>query len=1060
MKKLKQSLLLLMIAAILMSCCTGVAFAAENTYNDTPYTITFQQEDPTASYKVGDIVPVEIVVSENPGFNLMDIRLTFNQNLLQYTGPITFSDMFPEKCFWTSASRLTPGKKAYGRCGVEAALDPTLTAPGGRWITVGFKVLDDTADASEYSITTQVDGDFTVVFQPSGGLGDTYFNNMTAVPCTLNIGASSGIDSVTLDKEKLTLPVGSTATLTATVLPEEAANKTVTWASDNEEVATVADGIVTAVAGGTANITVTTEDGGKTATCAVRVTTNTDPYTVTLQQKATGESYSVGDIIPVQFLMSENPGGPALSVKFDFDQNLLQYMGIQELGTITAEYNMTSASCTNPEKKKAYGKARFTVAPGGDQDALTAIMAAGGNMFTVGFKVLDDSADPSSYTVGLVNTGDHVQYEYVYDAKANTYNDNVTIIPCTLNLGSSSTVAVESVSLDQETLTLAEGENAKLTATVLPENATNKNVTWTSDNPDVATVEGGTVTAVAAGSANITATTEDGGHTATCAVTVNAKQPEVPEVKTGYTVSLPTDKATIQPGETATVDVTVGVGTEETAATYNAVDMTITYDTEKLTFDKDGSALHEASVTDTNGTISLKRYGENLNVGTDKFSLVFTANGDANGDATVSITSAYVDLADKADQDAPKATIVNASHTISIDGGYKVTIITNPENLSEVSGAATAQKGADYTFTLEPLANYDYAVTATVNGAEVPCTLNGTIYTIPAESVTGDISITVTRTAKQYSVTLDGTGKDDAKLSADTATYGVDYSFTVTQDADYNYTVSAKAGDETLSLTSTNEGNVYTYTIAGDKITGDVAVTVAKEKKTTPPVPSTFDVTWEGNALDDVPTKANKATQGEDFTFTVSKQDGYTYEVTATVGGEARDVNVDGDTYTIAHINGAVVITVNKTKEATLTVEVSQYVKQNGKDVYLITATDSSLAEGKLLAYDGANMFFSAKYNAYCYLVVSELSADEVKTDAESKIAQADGTAIQIGYTGDVNQTGKIDINDAQMAYNMYGSELYNDFEKATMRMYLEADVSNDKKVDVSDAAAIVANIK
>lgn len=781
-----------------------------------------------------------------------------------------------------------------------------------------------------------------------------------------------------------------------------------------------------------------------------------DPYTVTLQQKATGESYSVGDIIPVQFLMSENPGGPALSVKFDFDQNLLQYMGIQELGTITAEYNMTSASCTNPEKK-AYGKARFTVAPGGDQDALTAIMAAGGNMFTVGFKVLDDSADPSSYTVGLVNTGDHVQYEYVYDAKANTYNDNVTIIPCTLNLGSSSTVAVESVSLDQQTLTLIEDETATLTATVSPEDATNKNVTWTSDNPDVATVEGGTVTAVAVGSANITATTEDGGHTATCAVTVNAKQPEV---KTGYTVSLPTDKATIQPGETATVDVTVGVGTEETAATYNAVDMTITYDTEKLTFKKDGSALHEASVTDTNGTISLKRYGENLNVGTDKFSLVFTANGDANGDATVSITSAYVDLADKADQDAPAATIVNASHTISIDGGYKVTIITNPENLSEVSGAATAQKGADYTFTLEPLANYDYAVTATVNGAEVPCTLNGTTYTIPAESVTGDISITVTRTAKQYSVTLDGTGKDDAKLSADKATYGVDYSFTVTQDADYNYTVSATAGGETLNLTSTNEGNVYTYTIAGDKITGDVAVTVAKEKKTTPPVPSTFDVTWDGDALDDVPTKANKATQGEDFSFTVTKQDGYTYEITATVGGEARDVNVDGNTYTISHINGAVVITVNKTKEATLTVEVSQYVKQNGKDIYLITAADTSLTDGKLLAYDGAQMFFSAKYDAYCYLVVSELSADEVKTDAEAKIAQADGTAIQIGYTGDVNGTSKIDINDAQMAYNMYGSELYNDFEKATMKMYLEADMTGDKQVDVSDAAAIVSEIK
>ena len=1045
-----------MIAAILMSCCTGVAFAAENYVDQTPYTMTFQQENPDASYSAGDIVPVEIVLSENPGFSTIQFVLKFNKDLLQYMGPITFSDMFPESNFSNREVRLDPTAKAYGMFSTLAGLKNTaLVAAGGRMVTVGFKVLDDTADASEYSITTTNTDRFSMGYVAEN-YDTTKYPNMTAVPCVVNVGASSGIDSVTLDKEKLTLLVGSTATLTATVLPEEAANKAVTWASDNEEVATVADGVVTAVAGGTANITVTTEDGGKTATCAVRVTTNTDPYTVTLQQKETGESYSVGDTILVQLILSENnPGGSGFTVRFKFDKNLLQYKGVVEFGNLGENYYLGSA--TNPDRVNAYGKATFGYMRTADKPVLTAIMAAGGNMFTAGFEVLDDSADPGDYTVDLYNTGDHSNYVYTYNTDANTYNDNVTIIPCTLNLGSSSTVAVESVSLDQQTLTLIEDETATLTATVSPEDATNKNVTWTSDNADVATVENGTVTAVAEGTANITVTTEDGEHTATCAVTVNAKQPEV---KTGYTVSPPTDKTSIAAGESATVDVTVGVGTEETATTYNAVDMTITYDAEKLTFKKDGSALHEASVTDTNGTISLKRYGENLNVGTDKFSLVFTANGDANGDATVSITSAYVDLADKADQDAPAATIVNASHTISIDGGYKVTIITKPENLSEVSGAATAQKGADYTFTLEPLANYDYAVTATVNGAEVPCTLNGTTYTIPAESVTGDISITVTRTAKQYSVTLDGTGKDDATLSADKATYGTDYSFTVTQDADYNYTVSATAGGETLNLTSTNEGNVYTYTIAGDKITGDVAVTVAKEKKTTPPVPSTFDVTWDGNALDDVPTKADKATQGEDFSFTVTKQDGYTYEITATVGGEARDVNVDGDTYTISHINGAVVITVNKTAEATLTVEVSQYVKQNGKDVYLITATDSSLAEGKLLAYDGAQMFFSAKYDAYCYLVVSELSADEVKTDAEAKIAQADGSAIQIGYTGDVNQTGKIDINDAQMAHNMYGSALYDGFEKATIRMYLEADMNGDKAVDTADATAIVSEIK
>ena len=77
---------------------------------------------------------------------------------------------------------------------------------------------------------------------------------------------------VTLDKQTMSLTVGSTGTLTATIDPTDAANQNLTWTSDNEEVATVSDGVVTAVAAGTANITVTTAEGSKTATCAVTVT--------------------------------------------------------------------------------------------------------------------------------------------------------------------------------------------------------------------------------------------------------------------------------------------------------------------------------------------------------------------------------------------------------------------------------------------------------------------------------------------------------------------------------------------------------------------------------------------------------------------------------------------------------------------------------------------------------------------------------------------------------------------------------------------------------------------
>ncbi|WP_308622400.1 Ig-like domain-containing protein [uncultured Enorma sp.] len=89
------------------------------------------------------------------------------------------------------------------------------------------------------------------------------------------------------------------------------------------------------------------------------------------------------------------------------------------------------------------------------------------------------------------------------------------------SLGDRVTYVVRGVSLDQSALTLTKGGTAQLTATVEPIDATNKKVTWSSSAPDVATVDAsGNVTAVAEGTATITATTVDGGKTATCTVTV------------------------------------------------------------------------------------------------------------------------------------------------------------------------------------------------------------------------------------------------------------------------------------------------------------------------------------------------------------------------------------------------------------------------------------------------------------------------------------------------------------------------------------------------------------
>ena len=84
-------------------------------------------------------------------------------------------------------------------------------------------------------------------------------------------------------------------------------------------------------------------------------------------------------------------------------------------------------------------------------------------------------------------------------------------------------VAVESISLDKTSISIAVGSEYTLVATVKPTDATNKSVIWTSDNEKVAKVEAGKVIAVSEGTATITATTADGNYTATCKVTVTQK---------------------------------------------------------------------------------------------------------------------------------------------------------------------------------------------------------------------------------------------------------------------------------------------------------------------------------------------------------------------------------------------------------------------------------------------------------------------------------------------------------------------------------------------------------
>lgn len=525
----------------------------------------------------------------------------------------------------------------------------------------------------------------------------------------------------------------------------------------------------------------------------------------------------------------------------------------------------------------------------------------------------------------------------------------------------------------------------------------------------------------------------------------------------GYTVAVSTANAKINTGDTAMVKLAIS---NPNVAYYNAVDMKLTYDANVLSFDKTKSTglPTDATVTDANGSLRIQFYGENR---TDALQLAFT--GIAAGESQVKVTEAHVDQFENANvQDAPAAA-VTGSAAITVGQTYNV---TKPEG-NIVNGASTVKAGEDYIFTLNDGLDGTYMdVKYKVgNGEFKDLMLADGKYTIPAGEITGDIAITAV--GKTYTVTKAGTGADDITLNGNTATYGTDYTFTLNKADNYAYTVTVTAGGKAVTPTPGADGKIYT--INGKDITGNVVITVTKAA-------SKAQINFAGSGVADVVngSASQTAEPGQDFKFAINKENGYEYTVAAKKeGGTAVTVKDNGDgTYTIAGADIAAgdVITVTVEKkliETKYTVEVNEYVKlSNARSVFLITAKlngDAKLADGKVLAYGNNAMFQNAERygGAYAYLVISDKTLDEVKAEAEKagQITEVDSTAQTFNVNGDVNGTGLVDINDAQLVYNIYNTK-YDSFDTTTMAMFLAADMNGSKTVDVKDAAAVVAKIQ
>ena len=451
------------------------------------------------------------------------------------------------------------------------------------------------------------------------------------------------VSQITLNKAETSISVGNSETLTATVAPENAANKALTWASSDEDVATVApDGTVTAVKAGAATITATAADGsGKSAVCKVTVTGGTTPPAHEHRygdwsKDGTNHWHECTDAAcPNQ---SESIKDKAAHIYTDDADTTCNVCGYVRTVTPPAHehrygdwskdgtnhwHECTDAACPN-QSESIKDKAAHVY----DDDADTTCNVCG-YVRTVTppaheHRYGDWSKDGTNHWHECTDAACPNQSESIKDKAAHIYDDDADT---TCNIcGYVRTVTPEIVPVSQITLNKAEtsisvGNSETLTATVTPENAANKALKWASSDEDVATVApDGTVTAVKAGAATITATAADGsGKSATCTVTVTGgTTPSQPGSSTGGSSggsSSDRDSHDSNPViKTETKNNTDGSTTKTETRRDGSVTQTTTGKDGSVTkaeTKKDGSSVTENKAADgSTGTVKIDKNGQ------------------------------------------------------------------------------------------------------------------------------------------------------------------------------------------------------------------------------------------------------------------------------------------------------------------------------------------------------------------------------------------------------------------------------------------------------------------
>lgn len=400
-----------------------------------------------------------------------------------------------------------------------------MTMQKGQTLTLKATVLPD--NASEKTVTWTSSDESIVKVDKNGKV--TTLKAGTAVvrassttegvfgECTIYVKVNS--ESISLEKEKLTLYCGDTATLESKVLPEDNTNSEIIWSSDNEKVATVKDGVVTAVAQGTAVITAKTKDSGKTANCSVTVKKHTDGITISSRTETlyVGKAVTLkAEVTPadatekgVVWTSSDNVVATVKDGKITALRS-----GIAVITAKTKEgdfYDICIVKVIQGIEKITLDKGEITI----DKKESIGLAAQILPLDADDTEVVWTSSDESIAKVfdGVVTGQENSGKAVIRVASA---KDGKIYAECVVTVKE----PVSAIELSDTEIEMAKGDKKTLSAKILPENAFDKTVIWTSGDDKIATVKDGVITAVAEGTVEITVTSTVYGISSKCRVTV------------------------------------------------------------------------------------------------------------------------------------------------------------------------------------------------------------------------------------------------------------------------------------------------------------------------------------------------------------------------------------------------------------------------------------------------------------------------------------------------------------------------------------------------------------